>query len=380
MKRTSWLWLAAFAAGVAAWGISRALTPVAAGVRVGRGDVIYVVSGSVTVSAEKESQISCPLDGTIKASNLLVGKVVQEGDVLVELDPGDLPIKRDQDQDDLDEVEKQLADKLPSEILLQNMQTDLANNKQSLDKGYYPQAQYADDERSVQAQKTTAEQERRNLETQQKTLKKSIDMDNYQLSQYEIKAPYSGTITTVSAHAGDQLAKGALLANLIGRDLRIEAQVDQDDIAAVQENEQADIRFFAHPNQSFNAIVKSVLPSSDQTTQRFTVLLELRDPVINLMAGLTGEVTFYADTHSNVVRVPRRALYGNSLFVVTNGRVEIRQVKPGYETLTQAEILPNPDPHATVSEGEVVLTEDLDLFRNGDRVRVNLPANSAGMQ
>jgi len=74
MKRTYWLGLAALAAGVAVWGIARALTPTAAGTRVARGEVIFVVSGSVTVKAEAESQITCPQDGKVQESNLKEGK------------------------------------------------------------------------------------------------------------------------------------------------------------------------------------------------------------------------------------------------------------------------------------------------------------------
>jgi HlyD family secretion protein len=378
MKRIFWLGLAALALGAAVWGLSHVFTPVAAGARVTRGEVVLVVSGSVTVSAEAESALTSPQDGTIKESNLVEGKTVQAGDLLVKLDPGDLPIKRAQDNDTLDDVEKRLADKLPSEITLQNMQSDLAKEKQLIDGGFGIPAQYENDQRSTQAQEITAKQERSSLETQEKTLQKTLQMDVYQLSQYEIDAPYNGTITTVSAHAGDQLAKGAPWATLISRDLRIEAQVDQDDVAAVQENERADVNFFAYPGKTFTAVVKQILPSSDKTTQRFTVLLALVDPVINLLDGLTGEVVFHAGKHDNALCVPRRALYGNSVFVVTAGRVEIRQVKPGYETLTQAEILENSEnPHATVREGEIVLTENLDLFRNGGRVRVTLPADAA---
>jgi macrolide-specific efflux system membrane fusion protein len=361
----------------ASWGLSRALTPSAAGAPVTRGTVIFVVSGSVTVSADSESQINCPQDGTISKSNLAAGQDVQEGELLVQLDPGDLPLKRAQDSDSLDDVEKSLADKLPSEILLQNMQIALGKEKQVIDGGFGQTAQYEADQRSVQAQEITAKQERSTLETKQKLLKKSLQVYDYQLSQFEIKAPYNGTITTVSAHPGDQLTKGAPIAGLISRTLRIEAQVDQDDIAAVEENEKADVHFFAYPDKTFTAKVKRVLPSSDKSTQRFTVLLDLVDPVINLVrAGLTGEVGFTAGKHVNVLCVPRRALFGNSVLVVSHGRVEIRQVNPGYKTLLQAEILPNSDPHSTVSEGEVVLTENLNHFRDGDHVRVNLPPDA----
>ena len=377
MKRTYWLGFIVLAVAAASWGISRALTPIAAGERVKRSSVIFVVSGSVNVFADAESQITSPQDGTLKECALTKGQSVQKDEVLVKLDPGDLPLKRTQDKDSLDDVEKSLADKLPSEILLQNMQIALGKEKQVLDGGFGQPAQYEADQRSVQAQEITAKQERSTLETKQKFLKKSLEVYDYQLSQYEIKAPYNGTITTVSAHTGDQLTKGAPVAGLISREMRIEAQVDQDDIAAVEENEKADIRFFAYPDKTFTAKVKRVLPSSDKATQRFTVLLELVDPVINVLrAGLIGEVGFTAGKHDNVLCIPRRALHGNSVFVATNGRVEIRDVKPGYKTLVSAEIRPNADPHATVNEGEIVLTENLDLFRNGDRVRVKLPPDS----
>ncbi|HTB64119.1 MAG TPA: hypothetical protein VK737_11100, partial [Opitutales bacterium] len=103
---------------------------------------------------------------------------------------------------------------------------------------------------------------------------------------------------------------------------------------------------------------------------RFTVLLDAANSSIPIVPGLTGEVSFTVGEHDNVLRVPRRALYGTSVFVVNNGRVEVRQVTPAGVTLTQAEIKPSANPSQTVADGEIVLTENLDVFRNGNHVHL----------
>jgi hypothetical protein len=62
--------------------------------------------------------------------------------------------------------------------------------------------------------------------------------------------------------------------------------------------------------------------------------------------------------------VPRRALVGNYLYVVKNGRVEIRKVKVGYTWLTGAEVIEG------VEVGEDLVLENQDTLHDGERVRI----------
>lgn len=363
------------ALGLAGWALSRAFIPTVAYAHATRGPVSQFVTGSVTVSAAAESQITSPENGTILTANysLKEGQAVKAGDLLAQLDPDEIPFEQTEAQLKLDQVNRQLAGKLPSEIDLERMTNDVADKKALSEAGILGKADYAEFKLQVDAQQALATKERSDLVTQQRVLENSLADYADQLKRLDLIAPYDGVITTVVAHPGDLLSKGQPVANIIGRELKISAEVNQDDIADVRVNESAEIQFFAYPYKvnQVPATVKLILPSSDPLTQRFTVLLEVANPPVPVVVGLTGEVVFVAGEHDNVLRVPRRALYGNRVFVVTDGRVEARPVTPGFETLLQAEIKDNADPHQTVREGEIVLTENLDLFRDGDRVRLS---------
>ena len=89
-------------------------------------------------------------------------------------------------------------------------------------------------------------------------------------------------------------------------------------------------------------------------------------PPEKLVPGLTGEVTIKIDERKSDTIVPRRALRNNQLLVVSGGRIELRNVKVGYVALNEAEIL------SGVKKGELVVSDELDQFQPGDRVRTEL--------
>jgi multidrug efflux pump subunit AcrA (membrane-fusion protein) len=52
------------------------------------------------------------------------------------------------------------------------------------------------------------------------------------------------------------------------------------------------------------------------------------------------------------------------VFVVKDGRVQVREVEAGFRALNEVEIV------SGLKQGEFVIVEQVDLFRDGDRVRV----------
>jgi hypothetical protein len=90
-----------------------------------------------------------------------------------------------------------------------------------------------------------------------------------------------------------------------------------------------------------------------------------------LIPGITGEVTIETGRHAAKAIVPRRALLNDNVYVVKDGKVELRPIKKGYVWLTGAEITEGLEP------GEQVIVEDLDTFREGDSVKVQeLPSDA----
>jgi multidrug efflux pump subunit AcrA (membrane-fusion protein) len=118
--------------------------------------------------------------------------------------------------------------------------------------------------------------------------------------------------------------------------------------------------------------VSKILPTADPETQRHLIDLHITDIAPEkLIPGITGEVSVLVGSRHAEAIIPRRALINESVYVVADGRVELRRVKKGYVWLTGAEILEGLKP------GEKVIVDDLDTFRDGDRVRTEeLPSDA----
>jgi len=98
--------------------------------------------------------------------------------------------------------------------------------------------------------------------------------------------------------------KGQTIARIVSLEFKVQAEVNQDDIAAVHPGERANVRLYAFGAQEFPATAKLILPNSDKGTQRFTVLLDFVKTPPGLLPGLTGEAMFVAGQHPNTLLIP----------------------------------------------------------------------------
>jgi multidrug efflux pump subunit AcrA (membrane-fusion protein) len=113
-----------------------------------------------------------------------------------------------------------------------------------------------------------------------------------------------------------------------------------------------------------------VLPSADATTQRYSVHLDVALPEGKpVLPGLTGEVSIIIAERPNAVVIPRRALVGDYVYVVKGGKLTLTKVEKGYESFNSIEILKG------VDAGALVVVEQQDRFRSGQRVRTEVLEN-----
>ena len=81
------------------------------------------------------------------------------------------------------------------------------------------------------------------------------------------------------------------------------------------------------------------------------------------MPGLTGEVSVIIGERQAKALIPRRALFGDNLFVVRDGRAVLTKVELGYVSLNMVEVTQG------LAPGDLVIVEELDRFRDGARVK-----------
>ncbi|MGA1250399.1 MAG: efflux RND transporter periplasmic adaptor subunit, partial [Candidatus Kapaibacteriota bacterium] len=87
-----------------------------------------------------------------------------------------------------------------------------------------------------------------------------------------------------------------------------------------------------------------------------------------LKAGMFGRVRFNSVEKSQALIIPRKALIGSiknaKVFVVNNGRVELRPVQTGSDAGTMLEIVSGLQP------GESIVTNGQNNLRSGSKVTI----------
>lgn len=371
-----WLKLVVTAAVLvaAAIAIANYLKPVAKVETAFSGEAVDAKPGSVAVQEEYSMQMKSEIAGRVLSTNynLKVGQYIKEGDVLVQLDTGDVEIEINQAKNEL-AAAKQRND-LGSSVIyqLESARSDFKNTERLFNMGQISDSDYQKARRVVetleQQQALEKVRNQEDLDTDATTLK-TLERKKEKMT---ILAPFEGEVSYVLAHPGDLIDQGSPIVTLITTNRLVVAKISEEDFADIKKGQKAVVIFLPYHEWRYNGFVSQILPTADPETQRHLVYLNITDiPPEKLIPGITGEVTIQTGEHQAKAIVPRRALLNDNVYVVKDGKVELRPVKKGYVWLTGAEITEGLEP------GEQVIVEDLDSFRDGDSVKVQeLPSDA----
>jgi RND family efflux transporter MFP subunit len=322
--------------------------------------------GSVVVKEKYSMDMKSEVAGRVLKDgyNLEVGDTVKEGDILVHIDTTDVQIEIALAQNNYNSA-KQRAE-LPSALTYQidSAKSDFANTERLFKMGQVSDSDYQKARRAVQVLETGLALEKvmndENLHTDESVLATK----KRELEKMTIRAPFDGVISTVYAHPGDLISSGSPIVTLITTSRIVEAKISEEDFAKIKPGQKALVIFLPYGQFEYNAVVEKILPTADPETQRHLVDLKVTDiEPEKLIPGITGEVTVVVDSREAKAIIPRRALFNQSVYVVKDGVVELRRVKPGFLWLRGAEILDG------LKQGEMVIVEDLETFHDGENVR-----------
>ncbi len=355
---------------LAGWSISYLLRPVALVTPAAKGKAGRFVPGTVEVKAEFIIELKSEVGGRVIASALDIGKRVYKDDVLVQIDPGDidLEIERIKNEIAADKRKFELGSTRRADLL--NKRDTLVNLERQVKTGAYPQAEYDKEKRLLQQLEQLTELDEVNLKLALQTNENNLRTKQREKSKMTIAAPSDGVVTTVTTRVGDLIGSNSPIATVIAIGRTVEAKISEENFAAIKLGQKATVRFLTFGADQYNAVIAKILPSADPTTQRYTVYLDIYLPEGRvLLPGLTGEVSISIAERANAIIIPRRALVGDYVYVVNGGKLELRKIVKGYDSLNQVEILTG------LTEGEQVVVEQQDRFRDGERVRPQVLAN-----
>lgn len=361
---------------------------------VRRGTAVDAVTGSVSVDAEggTAKELKAEADGkVVECAAIVEGHKFKEGDVLLKLDTTELERAFKQAERAHKEARQRAhelmtggkpellakANELSAEQLAELFRKVNPNREQAAEKlkqaRRYFELNNISKEQLRDAERTL---ENIDLDLRLKAFdEKKSDADfeaareNYelQLERMQIKAPSDGEIVEASIWKGALIGRAHVVGKFMSHERVVAARISEESFGRVKVGQTAFVRLLTYGDSNFEAKVSKLLPKADEA-QRFKVFLDVKvDNPDQLKPNSTGEVTITVDMQPNSLITARRAVFdSDKLYVVKDGRVEKRQVKIGYVNLTEAQILEG------VKEGELVIVDQLDLFRDGERVRVEV--------
>ena len=371
-----WLKLLAVVAVLAAigWGVLRYTRPVAKVETVISGEAKDAEPGSLIVKEKYSMQMKSAVSGRVlsKDYKLDTGLVVKEGDILVHLDTSEVEIAIEQVHNEYEAAKQRIALGSSQKYALATAQSDFKNAERLFKMGQMSDADYQKYRRAVETIEQSLALEKVRDDEDLKTDENTLKAKQYQMELMTIRAPFSGVVSAVNAHPGDLINSGDPIITMITTDRIVEAKISEENFANIRPGERASVHFLPYHEWVYNGTVTKLLPTADPETQRHLVDLNITDiEPEKLIPGITGEVSIEVGKRPAKAIIPRRAMLNENVYVVKNGRVELRHVKKGYVWLTGAEVLEGLD------TGEQVIVEDLDSFHDGDSVgTVELPSDA----
>ena len=317
MKPRFLLGTAAIAAALCACGDDSATeakgTPVTVE-RVIAHRIVEQIQATGELLAVEEASVAAEVGGRITEMRVSEGAAVSKCDVVLEID-------RERRELELAN-ERALVAGARSEIAQERRER---NRIQTLFKS----------EAASQAQLDAASTRMRTSEAKLAAAEAKLGLAQLALRNASVAAPFDGLVARRFVSAGDHVAEGEKLFDLVALDpIEVEFHLAERDSARVAVGHTVEVRVTPYPEQVFHATVHVVSPRIDPATRTLRVKALVENAERKLRPGLFARADLGVAERERVAMVPEPALLqrseGSVVFVVRDGnRAERRAVKLG---------------------------------------------------
>jgi HlyD family secretion protein len=298
---------------------------------VKRGEVSDIITATGTVEPEETIDIGAQVTGRIQEfgpdprgkdestspdKEKYKGKFVDyctpvnEGDLLVQIDPAVYNAQYDQANANLERAEADLGQ---MNAKLSQAQNDWARADSLMQKDAISRSDY-------DLAKANVESAVANLKVGKATINQSkaaLEMARKNREYTTIKSPVKGVIINRKVNAGQTVVANMSAQSLflLAKDLsklQVWAQVNEADIGKISSRPGMPVRFTidTFPNDVFHGCVEQVRLNAQQTQNVviYTVVIAFDNSDMKVLPYLTANARFEADRHSDVLVVPNMAL------------------------------------------------------------------------
>ncbi len=282
---------------------------------VDRQDLVAQVNCSGTIQPKRKVDVSANAMGTIVKLAVVEGQTVQQGDLLMEIDPSEYN-----------------AAVQALEATIKSSSADLRLAEASLEKAVLDRTRSEDlyneglaSEENLSAARTNARIEQARVEAARHRITQyeaNLTKAHHDLTKVTITAPMTGVITRLNVEEGENAIMGTLnnpgTVLLVIADLgTMEAwvEVDETEVVKVLLGQPAEIEIDAFPGEVFQGSVTEignsplrVRSSSSREAVDFEVKITLQGSVPNIRPGLSAKAEIVVADRKDALAVPLGAV------------------------------------------------------------------------
>ena len=305
----------------------------------------YTYSGEVC--GRYESQLAFQVGGKIVKRNVDLGKRVQAGEPLMQLDP----------QDIRQTVNINSAQVYSAESQLKLAENNLARYRRlyeqnAISRMQYEQSQSAYDVAVAAVRQASAQE---------------IQGGN-QLDYTTLYADRDGVIAGIDAEVGQVVGAGQGIVSVVSDGEReVEINVPENRIGDVRQAGQVRITFWALPDIVTEGKIREISPFADKVTRTYKIRISLLNAPPEVKLGMTATVALSGAGQQAAVYIPLSAIYQEKdspfVWVVNGDVVNLRPVTLGSFGDAKVQVL------AGLNPGDLVVTAGVHRLEEGQKVR-----------
>jgi HlyD family secretion protein len=261
---------------------------------VATGEVTQTVTANGTVNPVGLVNVGTQVSGTVLRIHADFNDRVKAGQMLLELDPTTLRATVEQSSGELASAEATLRLTRQEESRMRELHAQEYVSRQELEK-------------AVQAREAA--------EAQVRTAHGKLSRDRANLGYAVIRSPVSGVVVSREVDMGQTVAASFQTPTLfkIARDLsrmQIDSNVAEADIGKVAVGQPVRFTVDAFPERRFEGRVHQIrlAPLTQQNVVTYNVVVEVANPDLALMPGMTAYLSIVTDRAEHAVLVPNAAL------------------------------------------------------------------------
>ncbi len=129
------------------------------------------------------------------------------------------------------------------------------------------------------------------------------------LRRHKLVAPFAGVVSRKSVEQGEWIQPGQAVVELVATTgLRIDYQAPQSAYPELDQSSKILIKLDALPGQTFNGVIKDIIPVADPATRTFLIRAALDDSEVKLAPGMSANAILQLDSGGQGIVVHRDAL------------------------------------------------------------------------